>query len=670
MNYLESLLSAEFIRAFAWTLLHSVWQGGLLALVAAGLLIILRKHQPAIRYAILYILLMLLPVFFAVTFLYTYHPVSTNFLTGTEAAVMSGLPESNILPGKPTTSESVISHAWYIHTIKIFENQAGWLVLFWFIGVFIFLIRFSGSLFYVYRLKNHQVYQVEDRWNADLHKLSERIRLNKRVRLAESALARIPMTIGYLKPVILLPLGTLTCVPPQQIDAILLHELAHILRKDYLLNIIQSVIELLFFYHPVTWWLSGLLRQEREHICDDLAIGVHHDQITYIKALTTMEELNSKSPLLANAMTGPKKKLLLRAKRLLTPVKLRKGFGEGIVTFILLISLIFTLSVNAISLIPTAYDLTGRESGERVFNFLPFNPDPIPVAVSEAPSYQPIAEKPVSPELPDTIISKSKSGKVTVTVYTDSTDATDEKEIKVFVERLEKNLGGWEQAKNDYEKQVIVMENNTKGPNNMRKMVLIKSGDSIQIINGDTMIWLPEGYDTSIFTDGGFQFYGFDIPEFPEIPDFPDRSDMKYYYFDDGRIECEKEHEKALREYEFELRDVEKDKRMMERDRRMMEKELGDRWVIVPPPDAPDALQFNWETPPPPVNNSEKIIRQELRDDGLVFPHKGYIIDIDSKGMYINGEKQSKEIYRKYKRLAEGLDNMSLDNGNAYRIIF
>ncbi len=89
----------------------------------------------------------------------------------------------------------------------------------------------------MYRLKNYQVYQVDEHWNDNLRQLSDKIGIRKPVKLAESALARIPLTIGYLKPVILLPLGTLSGVPPQQIDAILLHELAHILRKDYLLNI-------------------------------------------------------------------------------------------------------------------------------------------------------------------------------------------------------------------------------------------------------------------------------------------------------------------------------------------------------------------------------------------------------------------------------------------------
>jgi beta-lactamase regulating signal transducer with metallopeptidase domain len=669
MNFFESILSSEFIRAFAWTLLHSVWQGGLIAFMAVVFLIILRKHRPGIRYLILYIFLMLLPVFFTATFLYTYHPENAKVLSIIRAEPISGLQDSNILHEKPFISENGVSDAWYVHVVYIFENQAGWLVLLWFIGFFIFLLRFSGSLLYVYHLKNYKAFPVEECWNANLRKLSERIGLQKPVRLAESAIARIPMTIGYLKPVILLPLGTLSGVPPQQIDAILLHEMAHILRKDYLLNILQSVVELLFFYHPVTWWLSGLIRQEREHVCDDLAIAVNHDYLNYIKALTTMEELNSKSPLLASAMTGSKKKLLFRVKRLLTPLKFRKGFGEGIIAFILIIGLVFTLSFNALSFIPSAYDLTGRESGERVYSLLPFQTNAPQEASVTASLNRPDVEISINPETPDTIIAKSKSGKITIRICTDSTSQVQQEKLDRMAENMDKQAQQYEQAMKNYQIQMEKFEDGKKGLGEECKVIVLRKSDSTSMAS-DSVIVI---YNDSRSSFPGHHFeYRVPQPDFPVSPhtrefrylySHPDIPDMESFDKELFPFKCDsidtiifmgpREHMDLDKIKEFEWSD----------------KQLNDYLLYNLPPLPPEPLE-NVFIPEHRVTSAEKIIRQELRDDGLTVPRKGYIIDLDSKGMYINGEKQSKETFRKYKRLVESLESANIDGGDVYRIIF
>ena len=616
MNLFEFVFSSEFTRAFAWTLFHSIWQGGLIALMAAGLLIILHKHRPVIRYIVLYSLLFLIPVIFTATFLYTYHPENAKDFSESAIAIPKSLPENSILSGIPALTGKETAGAWYIHPMHIFENKAGWLVLFWFLGFFIFLLRFSGSMLYVYRLKNNNIYPVDKSWNDNLQRLSGRMGLLKPVILAESALTRIPLTIGYLKPVILLPLGTLSGVPPQQIEAILLHELAHILRKDYLFNIIQSVIELLFFYHPVTWWLSKLIRQEREHICDDLVISINHDHINYIKALTTMEDLNSKSALLASALAGSRKNLLFRIKRLITPVNSRKGFGEGIIAFILIIGLVFTLSFNALSIIPSAYDLSGRESGEKLYNLIPFNPKDLPETISERDVNRPTPGMALTSEIPDTAVAKSKSGKVIITIFTDSTNQVQQEELDRMAESVDKQAQQYDKAMKEYQIQVQKFKDDKDRIENECKVMVIKKADSTSM-TGDSII--------VIYNDSGSPFPGhhfeYRMPQ-PGCPVPPHAREFRYLY---SR------------------------------------------------PDIPDMENFEREefyqqypgnVPP------EKIIRQELIDDGLAVPSKSYIIDLDSSGMYINGEKQSKEIFRKYKRLVESLDVGDLEGDGTYRLIF
>jgi len=105
------------------------------------------------------------------------------------------------------------------------------------------------------------------------------------VRLLISALVQVPTVIGWLRPVVLVPVGALSGLPAEYLEALLLHELAHVRRHDYLVNILQSVAEALLFYHPAVWWVSGHIRAERELCCDDVAVAVSGDALTYARAL-------------------------------------------------------------------------------------------------------------------------------------------------------------------------------------------------------------------------------------------------------------------------------------------------------------------------------------------------------------------------------------------------
>jgi bla regulator protein blaR1 len=649
MNIFTSIFSEEFIRAFAWTLIHSLWQGGLLALIAAGLLFLLRKHSPSIRYIAFCLIMLMLPVLFAGTFLVYINQEKRS----TEAhAVANYATERQEAIAMVANAEVEQPGNWVASSSHLINSKAKFFFMLWFMGFIFFLVRFAGSLFFIFRLKNKHLYEVDLAWEQKLEELASNIGLNRQVRLAESALARIPLTIGYIKPVILLPLGTLTGVPPQQIDAILLHELAHILRKDYLVNLMQSFVEIMFFYHPATWWISGLIRQEREHICDDLAISIHHDHINYIKALTTMEELNLKSLLLANAMGGSQKQLLARVKRLVTPVKLRKGISDGVLAFIVIIGLVFALSFNALSDIPSSYDLTGRESGERVFNLIN------PVSVSD----KIIAA--TNPGEPDSIVSTSKSGKVIVKVYTDSIDADNEKYVRVFAETLDDNLNDTDKPIKEYSKQIIVINDKDEEQDSLREVIIVKSGDSIKIFKNDTLLVFPDGYDTTITTDNGFMFYGFDIPEIPNIPELRDMPDVKYYYFDDDQ-------KMAREEFQWQLMEQELDMKEFESQQKDLKEEMEKNVIIIEnPEDIPNEWKWTQPAPEPQIKQSERIFRQELWDDGLTEKGRKYVIEIDSKAMYINGEKQSREIYKKYRKLAESLENVPFDEGDTFKMIF
>src|SRR5205823_6807755 len=131
--------------------------------------------------------------------------------------------------------------------------------------------------------------------------------------VAESALVEVPTLVGWLWPVILLPASAISGLAPAELEAILVHELAHVRRHDYLINLLQTGVETILFYHPAIWWLSRRVRQEREHCCDDIAVSLCGDPIAYARALSTMEELRA-SPRWAIAAHGGS--LIVRIRRI------------------------------------------------------------------------------------------------------------------------------------------------------------------------------------------------------------------------------------------------------------------------------------------------------------------------------------------------------------------
>jgi uncharacterized protein (TIGR03435 family) len=126
-------------------------------------------------------------------------------------------------------------------------------------------------------------------WERTIEKLSERIRICRPVRLLTSSRVDVPTVIGWLRPVVLMPIGALAGLPIDHIEALLAHELAHIRRHDYVVNILQRIAEMALFYHPAIWWISGQIRHEREHCCDDIAVSIGGNAVVYAEALADLE---------------------------------------------------------------------------------------------------------------------------------------------------------------------------------------------------------------------------------------------------------------------------------------------------------------------------------------------------------------------------------------------
>ena len=158
----------------------------------------------------------------------------------------------------------------------------------WLAGVTLLLARFAGGCWRVHRLRVAALAEAVSPWQAASERLAARLRLTVAFRVVESGLVDAPSVIGWMRPVILLPVAVLTNLAPIQIEAILAHELAHIRRRDYAVNLLQTVAETLLFYHPGVWWVSARVREEREHCCDDVAVEVCGEPTAYAAALAEL----------------------------------------------------------------------------------------------------------------------------------------------------------------------------------------------------------------------------------------------------------------------------------------------------------------------------------------------------------------------------------------------
>lgn len=206
------------------------------------------------------------------------------------------------------------------------DGSLSYIVGLWFAGFIFFTFRFFGSYFYIYRLRTRYSYLLSQKWQDLVSQIQTKLNIRKSIILLESATTSIPMVVGHLKPAIILPLGLITQIPFNQLEAILVHELAHIRRNDYLVNLVVASMEWLFFFHPLFWWMTSQLDLYREHSCDDITINHCGGADPLQKALLDLSEFNQKSIHIAAALYKNEYQLLKRIKRMKT--KNQKNHGR------------------------------------------------------------------------------------------------------------------------------------------------------------------------------------------------------------------------------------------------------------------------------------------------------------------------------------------------------
>lgn len=303
MNLLEAFVETSVAGMVGLTILHSLWQG---AIVAAALgVILLTAQSPRIRYAASCVAMVLI-------------------------VIVCGLTLVRLLPDVAEGRQAVQAPfflAWSLQPAIEAVNApnrglaaiAPWLAPFWAAGVGVSCLWHVFGWLSARRLRRRGVCCAPERWRNALAQLGARLQLSRPVLLLESCLVDTPMVLGHFRPLILMPIGLLARLPVGQVEAILLHELAHIRRYDYLANHLQRVVEGLLFYHPVVWWISGVMRAEREKCCDDMVVAMNGDAHEYAIALATLEQDRWSGVEPAVAASGGS--LVKRIHRLLYPTK-------------------------------------------------------------------------------------------------------------------------------------------------------------------------------------------------------------------------------------------------------------------------------------------------------------------------------------------------------------
>jgi bla regulator protein blaR1 len=299
---LLDVLSERVVQAVCLTLVHSLWQGIVLAILTAFIVLATKQSTAVRRYSLLVGSLCVFTLSFLITLIIELSRQNTGDLWVSLTAFV-----------RPSAISGMLNFC-----IIYCREHAAIVVDVWMLIIAMRCLYLLFGLYSLERIKRMKVKSAGTYWDERVARLARAMGVGSAVALLESGIIKIPMVAGYLKPVILIPASLLTGLRQQEIEMILLHELAHILRKDYLVNILQSLVETLFFFNPAVIWLSWLIRTERENCCDDLVINHTKNQNGYIKALIYYEYSRAGIPAYATAFSGTGTGTLRRLQRIIS----------------------------------------------------------------------------------------------------------------------------------------------------------------------------------------------------------------------------------------------------------------------------------------------------------------------------------------------------------------
>ena len=384
-------MGAEFthvLDSLGWAVLHSIWQGGVAFLFVIIWRAALRGHSPALRHAGQIMALLTCLTAFVWTFaVYLGLPnlasSSGATLSAADAAEAPRLLMGLIAPFDPAAAQAGLG----------LSRITPVLACLWALGFATMSLRYAFAFGQVQQLRTLGIQQPDAAWSERFRQLAQDIGISTKVRLYISANVTGPMTLGLIKPVVLVPMGFLTGLPANQVEAILRHELAHIRRYDYALNLMQTGVKTVLFYHPAIHIICRWADQDREQACDDLAVKQGRDPLTLARGLAALRLQAHPTFGMAATGSGEDMPLMDRLTRLAgqTPKRSRPEH--------ILMSVLSALLLGSVYL--------GTTSRAEAHPVPPAVPDTI-IMMDSAPPAPPVP--PAPPTLADMDVSKLQNG--------------------------------------------------------------------------------------------------------------------------------------------------------------------------------------------------------------------------------------------------------------------
>jgi len=321
------------LTTLGWAVVHSLWQGTLLAGLAALVLSTLPDSRARARHLVAYASLIAMLILPLATALASADPMGE----GIRQPVMRAVDDAIGLPA--------------VLEVRAFVVPAA--AVLWILGLTLYLVRVGREWRRAQQLQRLDLDDAGDPIRSLVAELRARLSLRTTVNVHRSRRASVPMVLGWLRPVILLPTGTAASLAPRQLRAVLAHELAHVRRRDYLANLIQIAAETMLFHHAAAHWISRRIRTEREYCCDDVAVSVGSDPADYARALAALDDARDDCRLAVAAASGT---LLDRIQRIvghprpvLTPTRGVAALGAA--------SLLAAVMLALTSVVPPALPL-------------------------------------------------------------------------------------------------------------------------------------------------------------------------------------------------------------------------------------------------------------------------------------------------------------------------
>ena len=326
MTLPDTLIHTPLVETLSRVLLHSLWQGVATALCLFIALWLLKNSSSALRYNLMLSALIMCLILPVITFnqLANTQPISTHQQTSVTPAPANTTAQNaplitdptfvNAVP--PTTSATpnmYRNNPVQRHWKNKLEPFLPWIFIVWLLGVSILSVRLALGVRLTLKLRTKFTEPASEALSNTVQHLSHKLNLKQYVPIRVSHIIDVPLVVGYVKPLILVPTSALSGLSSQQLELILAHELAHVKRFDPIVNLFQNIVETLFFFNPAVWWISNQMRQEREYCCDLIAIQLcQSNRFTYANTLSTLSNIQSLNHVTVAANGGSLLKRILK----------------------------------------------------------------------------------------------------------------------------------------------------------------------------------------------------------------------------------------------------------------------------------------------------------------------------------------------------------------------